>query len=65
MPPSQLSMDTLQTSTLSARSHTMDIYRKQMPPPSQSSTDTLQTGTPSARSHTMHIYRKQMDPPVN
>ena len=61
-PPSKLSTEALHTTTPSARSGTMHIYRREMDLPSQSSTEAFHTTT-------LPIYRdrkiKEMDPPVN
>ena len=59
---SQSSIDGLHTTTLNARSSTMQIYWRQMNTPSQSSMDALYKTTSTTISSTMHIYWRQMKP---
>ena len=59
-PPHQSSTDGLHTTSPTATSSTMHIYRSQIDPPILSHEVTT---TPTATSHTMYIYRSQMDPP--
>ena len=59
--PGQSITDALHTTTPTAQSQTIHIYRCRWTP-HHSSTDALHTTTPTARSWTMHIYRGRWTP---